>query len=86
MQSMDTDAGSEGRALRQWIYVSLAVLSAALTTWALHVTQESWRPATIAQHERQREVETSNPEIEALEAQLAQIQRRLEELRANERR
>ena len=82
MQLLETKHQSEGRALRQWIYVSLAVLSAAITTWALHVTQETWRPPTIAQHENQTDVETSNPAIEALEADLVRIQRRLDELRS----
>lgn len=79
------ESRSEHRASRHWIYASLAVLLAAITTWALHVTQETWRPPTIAEHERPGVVETSNPEIEALEAELAQIQRRLDELRSNTR-
>ena len=69
--------------LRRWIYASLAILSAAITTWTLHVTQEAWRPPAIAQLERQPAVETSSPEIEALEAELLRIQRRLDELRSN---
>ena len=67
--------------LRRWIYASLAILSAAITTWALHVTQEAWRPPAIAQRESQRGVATPGPEIEALEAELRRIQTRLDELR-----
>ena len=82
MQLLETKLQSGGRALRQWIVVSLAVLSAAITTWALHVNQKTWRSPTIAQHENQTGVETSNPEIEALEVGLVRIQRRLDELRS----
>ncbi len=76
---------SEHRASRPWIYASLAVLLAAMTTWALHVTQDTWRPPAIAAPERQSVAEASNPEIEALEAELARIQKRLDELRAEAR-
>jgi hypothetical protein len=76
---------SEPRASRPWIYASLAVLLAAMTTWALHVTQDTWRAPASAAPEMQRSAEVSNPEIEALEAELARIQKRLEELRAQAR-
>jgi phage I-like protein len=83
MQLLETKPESEGRALRQWIYASLAILSAAITTWALHATQETWRPPVVAQHESQTGAEASNPEIAALEAELARIQSRLDELRSS---
>ena len=82
MQLLETKPESEDQALRRWIYASLAILSAAITTWALHATQETWRPPAVAQHERQIDAETSNPEIAALEAELARIQSRLDELRS----
>jgi len=72
--------------LRDWIRASLAILAAAITTGALHVTQETWSPSTIAVREQQTSVETSAPEIENLEAQLERIQRRLGELRSRHRR
>ena len=75
----------EHRASRPWVYASLAVLLAAMTTWALHVTQDTWRSPAIAAPEMQRGAEASNPEIEALEAELARIQKRLDELRAEAR-
>ncbi len=83
MQLLGTKLRPESRSSRRWIYASLAILSAAVTTWALHVTQETWRPPAIAQHESQSYVETSSPEIEALEAELMRIQRRLDELRSS---
>jgi hypothetical protein len=83
MRSSSTNLGSEGRALRRWIYTSLAILSAAITTWALHVTQETWRPSVVAEQRSRTDVKTSNPEIEALEAELARIQRRLDALRSS---
>jgi hypothetical protein len=83
MQMLGTKLRSEGRFSHRWIYVSLAILSAAITTWALHVTQETWRPPAIAQHESQQYVETSGSEIEALEAELLRIQTRLDELRSS---
>jgi len=85
MQLLDTHPGTEGNALRRWIFTFLAVLSAAITTWALYVTQESWRPPTVAEQQSPIDVATSNPEIEALEAKLMQIQRRLDELRSSAR-
>jgi peptidoglycan hydrolase CwlO-like protein len=72
--------------LRQWIYASLAILSAAITTWVLHATQETWRPPTFAEREIQTDVETLDPEIEALEAELDRIQQRLDALRSRARR
>ena len=72
--------------MRDWIRASLAILAAAITTWALHVTQETWRPFTIAVREQQTSVETSTPEIENLEAQLERIQKQLGELRSRHRR
>jgi hypothetical protein len=80
-----THAGPEVGALRRWVYVSLAMLSAAVTTWALHATQESWRPRMVVEQPSQIGVEAPNPEIEALEAELARIQRRLDELRSRAR-
>ena len=85
MQLLEAQPRSERRALRQWIYPFLAILSAAFTTWALHVTQETWRPPAIEENEVQTYAETSNPEIEALEAELVRIQRRLDELRSSTR-
>ena len=81
MQLLDTDLGSEGLSLRRWFYTFLAIVSAAITTWALHVTQETWRPPVVAEQRRPLEVE-KQPEIASLEAELARIQRRLEELRS----
>jgi hypothetical protein len=75
----------EGETLRRWIYASLAILSAAFTTWALHITQESWRPSPIPRHEIRTGAETPDPEIaeiEALEDELVRIQNRLDELRS----
>jgi hypothetical protein len=72
--------------LRHWIYASLAIMAAAITTWVLHVTQETWRPPTIAVREQQANVEMSTPEIENLEAQLKRIHKRLDELRSRLRR
>lgn len=72
--------------MRHWIYASLAILAAAITTWVLHVTQETWRPPTIVVREQQANVETSTPEIENLEAQLKRIHKRLDELRSRLRR
>ncbi len=85
MQLLDTHRGSEGHALRRWVYTSLAILSAAITTWALHVTQETWRPPIVAEQQGQIDVETSDPQIEALEAELVRIQKRLDELRSSTR-
>jgi hypothetical protein len=68
--------------LRQWIYASLAILSAAVTTWVLHATQETWRSPAVAGHEIQADLAASDPEIEALEAELARIQKRLDALRS----
>ena len=81
MQLLDTHPGSGGHRLRRWIFTSLAILSAAITTWALHVTQETWRPPVVVEQPPPLEVE-KEPEIAALEAELARIQRRLEELRS----
>jgi hypothetical protein len=86
MQWLETEPRSEHQVLRHWIYASLAVLLAAITTWALYATQETWRPPNIAEHQKAVVEKTSNAEIEALEAELAQIQRRLDELRSNQRR
>lgn len=83
MQSLGIKLRPESRSFRRWIYALLAILSAAVTTWALQVTQEMWRPPDIAKHESQSSVETSSPEIEALEAELMRIQRRLDELRSS---
>jgi hypothetical protein len=85
MQLLEAKPQPEEQELRRWIYVSLAILSALATTWALHVTQESWRPAAMAQHERQIEAQPSSSEIEALEAELDRIQQRLDDLRSNAR-
>jgi hypothetical protein len=85
MQLLDTDLGSEGLALRRWIYTSLAILSAAITTWVLHVTQETWRPPVVAEQQIRIGVASSNPEIEALEAELVRIQSRLDDLRSSTR-
>lgn len=84
MQLLGTEPRSEHQVLRHWIYASVAVLLAAITTWALYVTQESWRPPTVAEDKKPIVEETSNAEIEALEAELAQIQRRLDELRSSQ--
>jgi hypothetical protein len=72
----------EGGALRGWIRVSLAILSAAITTWALYVTQETWHPPGFARSEIRTDEETPDPEIQALEAELVRIQSRLDELRS----
>jgi type VI protein secretion system component VasK len=85
MQLSGAQPGSEGDALRRWIFTSLAIISAAITTWALHVTQETWRPPSAAEQQSQIEVEPPDPEIEALEAELVRIQRRLGELRSSTR-
>lgn len=83
MQLLETEPRSEHQeVLRHWIYASLAILLAAITTWALHVTQETWRPPSIAQYESRSGAETSDPEIAALEAEMARIQSRLDELRS----
>lgn len=79
------ESRSEHRASRHWIYASLAVLLAAMTTWGLYVTQDTWHPPAITAPERQSSAEASNPEIEALEAEMARIQKRLDELRAEAR-
>jgi hypothetical protein len=81
-----THPGREVGAIRRWIYVSLAMLSAAVTTWALHATQETWRPRIAVEQPARTGAEVSNPEIEALEAELVRIQRRLDELRSSARR
>ena len=85
MQLLDTDLGSEGLSLRRWVYTFLAIVSAAITTWALHVTQETWRPPVVAEQQIRIGVASSHPEIEALEADLVRIQSRLEELRSSAR-
>jgi hypothetical protein len=85
MQLLETNLRSEGRSSRRWIYASLAILSAAITTWALHLSQETWRPPAIARHQSQTDVAASSPELEALEAELVRIQRRLDELRSSAR-
>ena len=85
MQLLDTHPGSEGHPLRRWILTFLAILSAAITTWALYVTQETWRPPIVAEQQSAIDLATSNPEIEVLEAKLVQIQRRLDELRSSAR-
>jgi len=77
--------GPEVGAIRRWIYVSMAMLSAAVTTWALHATQDAWRPRIVMEQPGQIDVEASDPEIEALEAELVRIQRRLDELRSRAR-
>jgi hypothetical protein len=82
MQLLETKPESEDLAMRRWIYAALAILLAAITTWALHVTQETWRPPDIAQHDSRTGAETSDPEIAALEAEMARIQSRLDELRS----
>ena len=82
MELFTTEPRSEYRASRPWICASLAILLAVLTTWALHVTQETWRSPAIAAPEKQRVAEASNPEVEALEAELVRIQERLDELRS----
>ena len=81
MQLLDAHPESERHSLRRWIFTSLAILSAAITTWALHVTQETWRPPAAVQ-QSPLDLETPDPEIAALEAELARIQRRLDELRS----
>ena len=86
MQLLETEPRPEHQVSRHWIYASLAILLAAITTWALYVTQETWRPPTIAEHRQAVAAETSNAEIEALEAELAQIQKQLDELRSSQRR
>jgi len=63
----------------------MAMLSAAVTTWALHATQDAWRPRIVVEQPGQIDVEASDPEIEALEAELVRIQRRLDELRSRAR-
>ncbi len=85
MELSSTNPRSEQRASRPWVYASLAVLLAVLTTWALHVTQETWRSPAIAAPERQHVAEASNPEIQALEAELVRIQERLDKLRSGAR-
>jgi hypothetical protein len=82
MELSRTEPRLEYRVARPWICAFLAILLAALTTWALHVTQETWRSPAIAAPERQRVAEASNPEVEALEAELMRIQERLDELRS----
>ena len=85
MQLLEAKPQPEDQQLRRWIYVSLAILSAAITTWALHVTQETWHPTAVARHERQIDAQTSSSEIEALEAELDRIQKRLDDLRSTTR-
>jgi uncharacterized protein YceH (UPF0502 family) len=85
MESLTMESRSERRASRPWVYASLAVLLAAATTWALYVTQDTWRSPASAAVEMQRGAEASNAEIEALEAELARIQKRLDELRSEAR-